>query len=292
MALAPPIGNLPSLPRWLRWLATAFSALALTTLFALWLFPYERLARVVSERVRDETGIVVDPGAVEPTLGLHGIGLRAGPVRIAVPGERVVLLPSVALRPAWSSSWLSGDPAFVVDVEGGASGTASGLVRFGDTAALSGELHEFELALLPVGEFAENLDLGGRASGRIDLARDAQGRPLGRIDLVAADGHIGHPSLPVAIPFATLRADLTLDDEHLLQIETLTLDGPALDARATGQIGRTPQPGSEPLRLSVELTPVGDDMAQTLRDLGVRLGAQGRGRIQVAGTLANPSVRR
>ena len=64
-----------SLPRPLLFIGVPLLAIALTLLFAVARFPYERLREPLAQQVRDATGITLTIGSLGPYVSLFGPGL-------------------------------------------------------------------------------------------------------------------------------------------------------------------------------------------------------------------------
>lgn len=278
-------------PRSVRWPALALLALALTTLFAIWIFPYARLARAISARSEALVGIRLELGDLAPELGLAGPGLAATNVRATLPRGETLLLPRVFLRPALSLRWLRGAPSFAVDLDGGGLGTLDGEVAVGAGGGFRGTLDGIALALLPLDQAVPGLSMEGRVSGDVDIATNDAGRPEGRLAFVASDGNLVGPGLPIAVPFARFEGDLELGGAVFAQVAKLELDGPMLFASATGTVALAEVAGQEPLDLALEIRPIGDDLAPILAGLGIPAQAGQTTKLRITGTLARPTFR-
>ena len=76
-----------------------------------------------------------------------------------------------------------------------------------------------------------------------------------------------------------------------LEIVSLALEGPALNAQIQGRVGAAPQAERAPLSLEVDLSTSGPALADVLRAAGLQVASDGTARIRISGTLANPRVR-
>ena len=69
-----------------------------------------------------------------------------------------------------------------------------------------------DLGRLPLSGVAPDLALDGIARADVDVRSGERG-PEGRVELHAAEGSVGLPGLPVALPFQSLDAAATLGGE-------------------------------------------------------------------------------
>ena len=92
------------------------------------------------------------------------------------------------MRPAWSFSWLRGEPAFHLAMTGPA-GTLAGTVWPASGLAFAGRARAIQLSLLPLDHLVEPLPVLGRVDAEIDLRTGPNG-PTGEIRFEAWDGSI------------------------------------------------------------------------------------------------------
>lgn len=91
----------------------------LTLLLTLARFPFERVEPALRGLIAQATGarVTMDSLALRPSLGL--VAVRAGTVELAWPGGTSVQAEQITLRPAWSTSWLRGQPAVHLSARNG-----------------------------------------------------------------------------------------------------------------------------------------------------------------------------
>jgi hypothetical protein len=155
--------------------------------------------------------------------------------------------------------------------------------------AFAGEIGALELEALPLAALWPGASFGGRLDASLDV-QAAEGRPVGSLTLRARQGSATLPQLPMPLAFESLEARIALGtDSALVQVEELTLAGPGLVARVTGSLGHASSFVEAPLDLGIELE-VDAALRAPLQGLGVRLRPDGRGRLRVTGTGANPQV--
>jgi type II secretion system protein N len=287
-------------PDWLRWLeapipkpllriGTPIAAFVLVTLFVFLRFPFGDLAPFLAQQIAALTGAEVSIGDLEPRLTIGGPGFAARDVRLVTPGRRRFDVDPLRVRPAWSTSWLRGDPALRVDAES-AVGRAGGVIVLGDAPAFRGEFVDVDLASLPIAAAGtEGLALSGRLTGAADLAL-AAGAAVGPLSFDVRSGAIVHPLLPVPIEFETIRADLVLGGAASIDVKSFALDGPIVNARLTGTLGVAGAPAGRdgPLDLDVELEIPSPPLRALLEGVGLRTDGRGHAAFAISGTLAQP----
>jgi type II secretion system protein N len=274
-------------PRPLGIAGIALACAALTLLFVLLRFPFDLLGRRVAAELERASGAEIAFATLEPRLTVAGPGLAATGVRVAAPGGPTLAAESVRLRPAWSLSWLRLAPALHLELEG-LPGTLAGVVTLGAQPGFAGELAAVDLAHLPLASFWPGLALSGSADAQLDL-RSGEAGPAGDVALQAAEGTLQAPALPFPVPFQKLEGRLRLGDGNLLEVTSLEATGPLFSASVTGRIGQAPRAADAPLDLVVDFE-VGPPFRPGLESLGVRVGRDGKGRLQIAGTPAAPIV--
>lgn len=281
----------PLLPRGRarRVLAIAAAYLALTLGFVIARFPVDRLTPQIAALASAATGAQVGIGELELDLIALLPTLHARDVTVTTAGGQRLRLDRVRARPAWSFSWLRGDPAAVLSLRAGA-GRVDGVVRLGGTPGFGGELADVDLALLPAALFgASGFAIDGKLGGTVDL-RLAEAGPEGTLALRATDGSVSLPNLPIGVPYQSIDAAATLGGDELARIEKLVVDGPMLAFEASGTVGHGPAPTLAPLALRAHV----EVREPALRDLfagsPVALGPDGSADLTIGGTLAAPDL--
>ena len=257
--------------------------LGLLLLFLVARFPYERLLPPALAAARAATGAeiaVVDLGVGFALTGPH---LSARDVRVLWPGAAELVFDSVDVRPAWSLSWLRGRPAWHVSAQGPV-GRWQGIVAVDRLAGAWQDVDSNALPWVLVGSLAP---LQGRISGEVDLAR-SDGAWRGSAQLTGTEGSVDLPGLPVAIPFVALEAALGIAAEQVT-IATGRIEGPLVTAEAGGTLSMAGSAFSAwPIDLQVEIESIDPALRSYLGPLGIPVGADGRAKVQVGGTLAVP----
>jgi type II secretion system protein N len=260
----------------------------LTAFFMLLRFPYDQFADVVAAKIEHETGLRVSVGRIGPQLLSLAPGLRASDLRITRADGTVFAFDRASVRPAWSLAWLKGNPALFVRLHSDA-GEAAGTLTLAEPARWSGRIDSFNLSELPVAALGPGVSLSGSADAHVDITLGKDG-PEGRIDLVAANGAIEHPALPVVLPFEQLDLDLRLGGENRAEILSLQMRSPLASGSMTGSLGKSPAFENAALRLEGSFTP-SDEIRGPLAAQGVKIGEAGAVKFVVTGTPARPIVR-
>lgn len=283
MPRAGPLRSLPApgLPAVLG----AVGAVLLTGLFVVAGLPYGRLAAALAAGVARSTPLTLQIQELGPHLSLLGPGVEARGVRIASAEGAGLRIDALRLRPAWSPRWLLLRPAFRIGgdlAEGSLDGT------LGTEPSFAGRVSRIDLARLPVAAIWPGGELAGRLDATLDLRAGAGGLE-GTALLDARDGNLILPNLPIPIAYQTLTARLALGGDALVRVEELHLSGPGVEALVEGELGRAPSLGQTPLDLRIEIE-VEPALRAPLQGFGLRLGAEGRGTLHVAGTPDRPVV--
>jgi type II secretion system protein N len=279
----------PRLPRWLLALGVPLAGLLLVAFFVFLQFPFGRFREVLAAQTGGALGADVTIGALDPALTVGGPGFVARDVRVRWPGGDHASVDEASLRPAWSSSWLMGSPAFRLQADSDV-GAIAGTLTVGAVPGFDGELSGVALARLPIERFAQGVSLDGDLDLEADLSfRD--GMPVGQTHFVAHGGSLAAPQLPIALPYQELHGRLAFGEDGSVTLDDVALDGPMLSARLSGGTQPGPSLWLAPLALDLHLQVVDRNLLPTLRSSGLRLGPDGSADLRVRGNLAAPVVR-
>jgi len=251
-------------------------------------FPYDRLAEVIETRVGNATGLRLELFDLGPSLQLLGPGIGARDVRVTRSDGAVLTFERARLRPAWSLSWLLGDPALHLALEG-EPGAADGTLTLGAAPRWSGDLIDLDLDLIAADAVAPGTTLAGRADATVDIAL-AESGPEGTLRLFAREGSLEHPALPMVVPFDAIEGEVVLGGEHRVEIVSLELQSPLVSGSLAGTLGHSATPETAPLRLEGSFT-VSGSIRGALNAQGVGIGNSGVVEFVVMGTPAAPIVR-
>lgn len=278
------------IPRWLLIAGVPIGGFALTLLFVLLGFPYDRLAHQAAFRVERVTGVRVEIGELAPRISLRGPGMRAKDVRINRPGQHPLDLSRIFIRPAWSTSWLRLVPSIFVDARGPV-GKVSGAITIGSEPGFAGSFEGLVLAELPLETLLGGATLDGALSGEADIFLDeTDGGPVGTLAFDAREGSVTVPASPIGIPYETIEGALEFGGDHLARVESLEVEGPMLSASLAGSVGKAAAMGRNPLDLDLKIKVVDPTLRQMI-GRRVRFESDGTAQMRVTGTLAAPVVR-
>jgi type II secretion system protein N len=263
----------------------------LTLFFFAVRFPYDRFRDPLVALVGAASGAEVQVGALSGGLGIGGITLVAAPATLLWPTGARLELTRVALRPAWSLSWLRGRPALHLDLRAPA-GRLAGTVWPGEPAGFAGGVRELVLEQLPSELLAAAQ--GFAVTGRLDADADlslAGGVLGGELSLDLREGALSAPGSPISIPFDRLEAELGVEDGQTLRVASASLTGPMVEGSAVGQLGLVGDLEAAPLDVQLDLRVADPSLRGMLAPLGVRLDGEGRARLHLKGSLGSPLVR-
>jgi len=276
------------LPRPYLYVGVPVAGALLVFLFVAIGFPYDALGDRIAAGLSQASGNEIRFIGVHPRITVGGPGLKIDLAAVTTPRRVSVEFEPLSLRPAWSFSWLRGEPLLHIRTDG-RRGSIEGYLRVASEPGFQGRVENVDLALLPL-SIRSGLQLTGRVSGEADL-RIAAPMAVGHVDLQATSGSLVHNALPLPLGFDELKVKLSLGGEQLVAIETLTMQGPLVSANVTGGVAMHDDPGNAPLDLVLNLTIDDADLTFLLSTLGIRPNAQGAVQIGIGGTLAAPAIR-
>jgi type II secretion system protein N len=274
------------LPRRLVSIGLPLASLALVLIFLLILFPYGRLRDSALARLAQATGASVSLDDLDGGLSVGGPSLLATNLLLRWPDRRELLLERARVRPAWSFSWLRGDPALHLDLTGPA-GNAVGTVWPIPGLAFAGRVRGVQLSLLPLDHLADPLPLLGRLDAEIDLRTGPKG-PTGSIRFESQDGSIALPHLPFGIPFQEARGEVERSESGFITVREFELSGPMLSTTAQGSIAASRRPEEGALDLEGELVVADPAVRDMIQPYGIRFDPDGVARFHISGTVSRP----
>jgi hypothetical protein len=168
-------------------------------------------------------------------------------------------------------------------------GSARGTLVPAGPLAFDGHLGVPSLARLPLQRFVPDLSLDGRVEADLDLRVLPDG-PRGEASFEAQDGSIALPGVVVALPYKTLRGELGFTDAALVEVRSLSLDGPMLSADAKGTVGRAPTPQLSPLDIELHVQVRDASLRPMVAGAGIKLGPDGSGTVHLRGTPQRPQL--
>lgn len=274
------------LPRGLVRIALPLASLILVVVFILVLFPYGRFQDVLTAQLARATGASVSLDSLEGGPSIGGPSLRAVNLRLRWPDRGEVLLERAGLRPAWSLSWLRGEPAFHVKAEGPA-GSLAGTVWPGEGPAFAGRVGAIDLSLLPLDRLADPFPVLGEVDAGIDLRAGPNG-PSGKVRFEAREGSLALPQVPFGIPFEEAHGELERSASGAVTVREFELSGPMLSAAAEGEIAASRRPEDAALDLELDLVVAEPPLRMLIEPYGVRFGPDGTAHVRVSGSVSRP----
>ena len=271
-----------------RAFAVGMAAVALTSVFLVAGFPYDRLAPRAAAVIENASGARVTIGRLGLGVAWFAPQLRASDVDVAWPSGKTASFQSIRVHPAWSAAWLRGTPALVIELRS-PLGEVDGTVISGSSPSFDGELRNASLALLPFQGIAAGTQLDGRVDARLDVTI-AEAGPQGRVHFEAKQGSLTLPLLPIGVPFDKLSGDLALGGDSLAVLDAFDLAGPLVTLTASGTVGRNANPNLAPLALKARIEARDPTVRSMLQAQGVALDASGAAAVEIGGTLGNPEV--
>ncbi len=277
--------------RWLRRLGVPLGCVVLCLVFAVWQFPWDRLAGTVASRLGEAVGADVRIASLGPGLGITGPWLVLHDASVAWPDGSKLALTRLAVRPAWAFSWFRGEPAIALDAESPA-GQVRGTVWPGEAPAFAGQVADLEPAALPARWFGGQFPpVTGRVAADLEVGMGGPRGISGRVSLDVVEGALAIPDTPVAIPFDRLRGDLDIADDGSATLADAELLGPLVSIGLAGTLGPGRDLGRSALALDLDVRKVDPTFAPLLANLDLQVGPDG-GRFRIEGTPASPRVRR
>jgi type II secretion system protein N len=276
------------IPRPLLYTGGPVLAVVLTLTFIFLGFPYADLIPVVSRLAGDQN---IRVGEIRPRLTLGGPGFSLQEVVFRPSEMEPLVIERFDIRPAWSTSWLRGDPSLAVAVVSPLA-LADGVLTWGDARRVEGKIEVPDLALLPLPSDSPLSFTGVLvAEGDLVVGIALDGESTGLIQFEAAAGSASHSNIPMPLDFETLTGRIQLTGQSELVLEDISIEGPIFSARADGFID-TPQGNSPPLMdIDLDIQVKTPAFRVLLSSLGLPFDNEGRSSFNLGGTIQNPVIR-
>jgi type II secretion system protein N len=212
-------------------------------------------------------------------------------VRLTWPDGTQLAIDSVALRPAWSLSWLRGEPALHADIRAEQGSARGAFWPSVEEAGFSGRIEAVDLAALPTSllPITAELGLAGRLDADLDVTRSL-GRVSGTIDFQAHQGAVTTPGSGIPLPYEELAGHIDLAPDGSATLRDWTLAGEMLSASLAGTLGAAPSLLQAPLDVTLQLRIDNADARRALEPLGVVTAADGTAALRVGGSLGSPAL--
>jgi type II secretion system protein N len=277
------------LPRGLVTIALLLFSLALVVVFALLLFPYDRFRGIAAAELGRATGASVSMDELGGGLSIGGPRLVATNLLLRWPDRKDLLLERARVRPAWSLSWLRGDPAIHLDVAGPVGSIAGTTTRV-PGLNFEGRAREVDLSLLPVDHLADPLPVLGRLDAEIDLRPGPNG-PIGEIRFESRDGSVALPQFPFAFPFEEAHGELERSESGAFAVREFAVSGPMFELVVEGSVAASRRVEEAGLDLEVDLVVVDANLREMVQPFGIQLDPKGAGQFRLEGTVSRPVIR-
>jgi type II secretion system protein N len=251
-------------------------------------FPYDQLGDKIVRRIEQTQGARLVFDQLAPRLQLAGPALQGIGVRATLASGDLLELDRALVRAAWSTSWLTGDPAIHIELEGPAGG-ASGTLQWNGSTAWNGSIWNVPAAHPPLSELVPIIRLEGLVSARIDIRIGEEERD-GKIDFEVREGSFWLPNSSVALPFDLLSGVLHLGGDGYLTVESFRVEGSSVSGTGSGEIAQAATFEQAPVNLELELE-IRPALAGKLRSAGLRVNRKGPSKIRISGTVAQPTIR-
>ena len=278
-----------ALPRPLIAIGIPCAGVLLVAFFLIRGFPYDKLGELIAKRIEQSHGIHLAVGDVGPALQLAGLALEATQLRVAFPGRSPQQIDRALVRPAWSMSWLTGEPAFHVELES-PSGSANGTLRWNGAASWVGTLRGARPELPPIADWIPIGGFEGTLEASLDISMDEAGLE-GFVEFEIRDGSISLPGLPATpLPFESLTAAMSLGGDAYVKLTSLSFEGPLASGSGSGKIGRAEQLEQAPIGFEFKLD-IKPELARAVGGGGVKINPRGDALARISGTVAEPKIR-
>lgn len=276
------------IPRPLLCAVTPILAVYLTATFVFLGFPYADLIPMISRLGGDQN---IRVGEIHPRLTIGGPGFSLREVVFSPNEMEPLIVDQFDIRPAWSTSWLRGEPALVIGLVSPLV-LADGVLTWADARRVEGKIEIPDLALLPLPSDSSLSFTGALiAEGDLDIGITLDGESTGLIHFEATVGSASHTNIPIPLDFESLSGDIELTGQSELILEDISIQGPIFSAQADGYID-TPQ-GNVPLVMDIDLDiqVKAPAFRALLAGLGLPFDNEGRSSFNLGGTIQNPVIR-
>ncbi len=277
-----------ALPRALIAIGVPCAGVLLTAFFLIRGFPYDKLGELIANRIERNHGIHLAVGDVGPALQLAGLALEGTQLRVTFPDRSPQQIDRALIRPAWSLSWLTGEPALHVELES-RSGRADGTLRWNAVTSWVGTIRDARPELPPIADWIPTGGLEGRLEATLDVSVGELGLE-GLVEFQIRDGSISLPGLTSPLPFESLTAAVRLGGDAYAKLTSLSFEGPLASGSGSGKIGRAERLEQAPIGFEFQLD-IKPGLSRAVSDAGVKVNPGGDAVAKISGTVAKPKIR-
>jgi type II secretion system protein N len=276
-----------TLPRPLLAIGAPCAGVILIAIFLIRGFPYDELGELIANRIEQSHGIQLLIGDVGLALQLAGPALEATQLRVTFPDRLPQRIDRALIRPAWSLSWLSGEPTLHVEVES-ESGRVDGTLHWNGAPSWVGTIRDGRPDLSPIADWIPTGSFEGTLDATLEVSMGESG-PEGRVEFEIRDGSILLPALPASLPFETLTGKASFGGDAYAKLTSLTFEGPLASGSGSGKIGLAETIEQAPIGFEFELE-LKPEVTRSLKRR-VKINPGGNARAIISGTVAKPKVR-
>ncbi|MFB3117520.1 MAG: type II secretion system protein GspN [Myxococcota bacterium] len=277
-----------ALPRPLIAIGVPFVGVLLIAFFLIRGFPYDKLGELIANRIEQSHGIHLAIGDVGPVLQLAGPALESTQLRAQFPNRSPLQIDRALVRPAWSLSWLTGEPALHVELES-PSGIAEGTLRWNGVASWVGTIRDARPELPPIADWIPIGGLEGILEATLDVSMGELGLE-GLVTFKVRDGSITLPALAVPLPFESLTGAISLGGDPYARVTSLSFEGPVSSGSGSGTIGRAERLEQAPITFEFQLD-IKPSLSRAVSAAGVKVNPGGDAVGRISGTVAKPKIR-
>jgi type II secretion system protein N len=277
-----------ALPRPLIAIGVPCVGVLLIAFFLIRGFPYGKLGELIANRIEQSHGIHLAIGDVRPALQLAGLALEATQLRVVFPGRAPQQIDRALVRPAWSLSWFTGEPAFHVELES-PSGSTDGTLRWNGAVFWTGTIRDARPELPPIADWIPIGGFEGALDATLDVSMGEAGLE-GPVEFEIRDGSISMPGFSAPLPFESLTGTVNLGGDAYVKLSSLSFEGPLASGSGSGKIGRAEPLEKAPIgfEFRVEIKP---ELTRTVRGGGAIIKPDGTALVRISGTVAEQKVR-
>jgi type II secretion system protein N len=276
-----------ALPRPLIAIGVPCAGVLLIAFFLVRGFPYDKLGELIAKRIEQSHGIHLTVGDVGPALQLAGLALEATRLRVTFPNQSPQQIDRALVRPAWSLSWLTGEPAFHMELES-PSGSADGTLRWNGGASWVGTIRDARPELPPIADWIPIGGFEGTLGATLDISMAETGLE-GLVEFEIRDGSTTLPGFSGPLPFESLTAAVNLGGDAYLKLTSLSFEGPRASGSGSGKIGRAEALEQAPIGFELRLD-IDPELARTVRG-SAKVKPDGSALVKISGTVAEPKIR-
>jgi type II secretion system protein N len=276
------------LPRPLLAIGVPCAGVLLIAFFLIRGFPYDQLGARIVGKIEHSQGVRLTIGELVPVMRLAGPALEATGVRATLSNGEMLQIDRTLIRAAWSTSWLTGDPAVHVELESPV-GAGVGTLEWNGSTAWNGTVSDVAVSVPPLAGLIPVVRLDGELDATVDV-RVGELETEGLIQFQVRDGSLTLPNTTVALPFELLHGELELGGDGYVTLESVEFEGSVVSGTGSGAIAHAESFGQAPVSIELDLE-IQPALTKKLRAAGIRVSRDGPTKIRLSGTVDQPTIR-